>query len=169
MSRGKSTLLLEVAHRWAAAGSGGPSLYVTGEESAGQVRLRAERTDSLHPELYLGSEADLGAVFGHVDAIHPGLLIIDSVQTVQSPDVDGTPGGVTQVRAVTSGLVALAKERGLPVVLVGHVTKDGAVAGPRAPTTNSSSMPSSAQSGTEAQVTSQPQTAPHDLHCPIRH
>lgn len=128
---GKSTLLLEVAHRWAAGETGGPSLYITGEESAGQVRLRAERTDSLHPELYLGSEADLSAVLGHVDAIKPGLLIVDSVQTVQSPDVDGTPGGVTQVRAVTSGLVALAKERGLPVLLVGHVTKDGAVAGPR--------------------------------------
>ncbi|RCW40149.1 DNA repair protein RadA/Sms [Halopolyspora algeriensis] len=128
---GKSTLLLEVAHRWAAGGSGGPSLYVTGEESAGQVRLRAERTDSLHPELYLGAESDLPSVLGHVDAVKPGLLIVDSVQTVQSAEAEGSPGGVTQVRAVTTALVALAKERGLPVVLVGHVTKDGAVAGPR--------------------------------------
>jgi DNA repair protein RadA/Sms len=128
---GKSTLLLEVAHRWAAGGSGGPSLYVTGEESAGQVRLRAERTDAVHPELYLGAESDLSSVLGHIDSVKPGLLIVDSVQTVQSPDADGTPGGVTQVRAVTTALVALAKERGLPVVLVGHVTKDGAVAGPR--------------------------------------
>lgn len=129
---GKSTLLLEVAHRWAAGGSGGPSLYVTGEESAGQVRLRAERTDAVHPELYLGAESDLPSVLGHVDAVRPGLLIIDSVQTVQAGETDGTPGGVTQVRAVTTALVSLAKERGLPVVLVGHVTKDGAVAGPRA-------------------------------------
>ena len=128
---GKSTLLLEVAHRWAAGGSGGPSLYVTGEESAGQVRLRAERTDAVHQELYLAAESDLSSVLGHVDAVRPGLLIVDSVQTVQSPDADGTPGGVTQVRAITTALVALAKERGLPVVLVGHVTKDGAVAGPR--------------------------------------
>lgn len=128
---GKSTLLLEVAHRWAAGGSGGPSLYVTGEESAGQVRLRAERTDAVNPELYLAAESDLSSVLGHVDAVRPGLLIVDSVQTVQSPDADGTPGGVTQVRAITTALVALAKERGLPVVLVGHVTKDGAVAGPR--------------------------------------
>ena len=128
---GKSTLLLEVAHRWAQTGSGGPSLYVTGEESAGQVRLRAERTDSVHPRLYLGAESDLGAVLGHVDAVKPGLLIVDSVQTVQSPEAEGSPGGVTQVRAVTTALVALAKERGLPVLLVGHVTKDGAVAGPR--------------------------------------
>ncbi|GAA4611877.1 DNA repair protein RadA [Saccharopolyspora hordei] len=128
---GKSTLLLEVAHRWACAPSRGPSLYVTGEESAGQVRLRAERTDSVHPQLYLGAESDLSAVLGHVDAVNPGLLIVDSVQTVQSPEAEGSPGGVTQVRAVTTALVALAKERGLPVVLVGHVTKDGAVAGPR--------------------------------------
>lgn len=128
---GKSTLLLETAYRWAVGGSGGPSLYITGEESAGQVRLRAERTDSLHPELYLGADSDLASVLGHVDAVKPGLLIVDSVQTVQSPSVEGSPGGVTQVRAVTTALVALAKERGLPVVLVGHVTKDGAVAGPR--------------------------------------
>ncbi|MBB5153933.1 DNA repair protein RadA [Saccharopolyspora phatthalungensis] len=128
---GKSTLLLEVAHRWAAGASPGPSLYVTGEESAGQVRLRAERTDSVHPELFLGAESNLSAVLGHVDAVKPGLLIVDSVQTVQSLEADGSPGGVTQVRAVTTALVALAKERGLPVVLVGHVTKDGAVAGPR--------------------------------------
>jgi DNA repair protein RadA/Sms len=128
---GKSTLLLEVAHRWAAQGSGGPSLYITGEESAGQVRLRAERTGSVHQRLYLAAESDLSAVLGHVDAVRPGLLVIDSVQTVQSPEAEGSPGGVTQVRAVTTALVALAKERSLPVVLVGHVTKDGAVAGPR--------------------------------------
>ncbi|NYH78980.1 DNA repair protein RadA/Sms [Actinopolyspora biskrensis] len=128
---GKSTLLLEAAHRWAAGGSGGRSLYVTGEESAGQVRLRAERTGSLHPELYLGAESDLPSAVSHVEKLRPGLLIVDSVQTVQSGDTEGTPGGVTQVRAVTSALVALAKERGLPVILVGHVTKDGAVAGPR--------------------------------------
>lgn len=128
---GKSTLLLEAAHRWAESGSAGRSLYVTGEESAGQVRLRAERTDSLHPELYLGAESDLASVVAQVDNLRPGLLIVDSVQTVQSGDADGIPGGVTQVRAVTSGLVALAKERGLPVILVGHVTKEGSVAGPR--------------------------------------
>ena len=128
---GKSTLLLEVAHRWAAGDSPGPSLYIPGEESPGQVRLRAERTDSVHPQLYLGAESDLSSVLGHVDAVKPGLLIVDSVQTVQTAEAEGTPGGVTQVRAVTTALVTLAKERGLPVVLVGHVSKDGAVAGPR--------------------------------------
>jgi DNA repair protein RadA/Sms len=129
---GKSTLLLEVAFRWAARdGAASPSLYVTGEESAGQVRLRAERTGNVHDSMYLAAESDIGAVFGHVDAVRPGLLVVDSVQTLGSTDVDGTPGGVTQVRAVTAALVTLAKERGLPVVLVGHVTKDGAIAGPR--------------------------------------
>jgi DNA repair protein RadA/Sms len=127
---GKSTLLLEVAHRWA-AGDGRPSLYISGEESAGQVRLRAERTGNLHERLYLAAESDLAALLGHVDAVRPGLLIVDSVQTISSTAVEGAAGGVTQVRAMANALVALAKERDLPVVLVGHVTKDGAVAGPR--------------------------------------
>jgi DNA repair protein RadA/Sms len=129
---GKSTLLLEVAFRWAARdGAAAPSLYVTGEESAGQVRLRAERTGNVHESMFLAAESDISAVIGHVDSVAPGLLVVDSVQTLGSGEIDGTPGGVTQVRAVTAALVALAKERGLPVVLVGHVTKDGAIAGPR--------------------------------------
>jgi DNA repair protein RadA/Sms len=129
---GKSTLLLEVAFRWAARdGAGGPALYVTGEESAGQVRLRAERTGNVHEAMYLAAESDVSAVLTHVDAVKPGLLVLDSVQTMAAAGVDGTPGGVTQVRAVTAALVALAKERALPVILVGHVTKDGSIAGPR--------------------------------------
>jgi DNA repair protein RadA/Sms len=126
---GKSTLLLEVAHRCALAGR--RALYVTGEESAGQVRLRAQRTGALHDELFLAAESDLPAVLGHLDAVEPGLLIVDSVQTMCCPGVEGSPGGVSQVRAVASALITAAKQRGLPVVLVGHVTKDGAVAGPR--------------------------------------
>ncbi|GAY08738.1 DNA repair protein RadA [Pseudonocardia sp. N23] len=125
---GKSTLLLEVA---AKAARTGRVLYVTGEESAGQVRLRAERTGGVHDELYLAAESDLGAILGHLDALKPGLLIVDSIQTMSTSDVDGNAGGVTQVRAVTVGLTATAKERGLPVILVGHVTKDGSIAGPR--------------------------------------
>lgn len=129
---GKSTLLLEVAYRWAARdGEFGPSLYITGEESAGQIRLRAERTGNLHEQMYVAAESDLSALLGHVDAVRPGVLIVDSVQTMASPKVEGSPGGVTQVKAVAAELVAVAKERGLPVVLVGHVTKDGSVAGPR--------------------------------------
>ena len=126
---GKSTLLLEVAAR--RARTGGTVLYVTGEESAGQVRLRAERTKAVAPHLFVSATADLEEVAAHVEAVDPGLLVVDSVQTVGSAEVEGTPGGVSQVRAVTSALVALAKQRDLPVVLIGLVTKDGAVAGPR--------------------------------------
>jgi DNA repair protein RadA/Sms len=127
---GKSTLLLDVAQQWA-AGAGSPSLVVSGEESVSQVRLRAERLGALHDKLYLAAESDLGAVLGHLDAVKPGLLILDSVQTISAPGTEGVSGGVTQVRAVTSALVGVAKERGIAVVLVGHVTKDGQVAGPR--------------------------------------
>jgi DNA repair protein RadA/Sms len=123
---GKSTLLLEVASR-----ASGRVLYVTGEESAGQVRLRAERTGALRDELYLAAESDLGPIAGHIDALRPDLLIVDSIQTMSTATADGAPGGVTQTRAVTVALTGLAKERGLPVVLVGHVTKDGGIAGPR--------------------------------------
>jgi DNA repair protein RadA/Sms len=127
---GKSTLLLDVAHSYAEAGDG-RALVVTGEESAAQVRLRAERTGALSPELYLAAETDLGALLGHLDDVKPGLLVVDSVQTIASSAVDGAAGGVTQVRAVTAALIAVAKERDIAVVLVGHVTKDGNIAGPR--------------------------------------
>lgn len=126
---GKSTLLLEVAAR--RARDGATVLYVTGEESAGQVRLRAERTGGLAPHLFLSATGDLEEVAAHVEAVDPELLVVDSVQTVGTATADGTPGGVSQVRTVTTALVALAKQRDLPVVLIGHVTKDGAVAGPR--------------------------------------
>lgn len=126
---GKSTLLLEVVHRWALGG--GTALYVTGEESAGQVRLRAERTGALDDRMFLAAESELSAALGHVDQVQPSLVIVDSVQTIASAEIDGVPGGVTQVRAVTGALVTLAKERGIPVLLVGHVTKEGSIAGPR--------------------------------------
>lgn len=127
---GKSTLLLDVASRWAQDDR--RTLYVTGEESAAQVRLRAERIGALADELYLAAETDLGAVLGHIDAVAPTLLILDSVQTVSSGDIDGAAGGVTQVREVAAALIGRAKERAIATVLVGHVTKDGSVAGPRA-------------------------------------
>src|SRR5512144_547844 len=126
---GKSTLLLEVAARCATAAD--PCLVVTGEESAAQVRLRADRVGALDPHLYLAAEIDLSALLAHVDAVRPRLLVVDSVQTVASAAVEGSPGGVTQVREVASALIAVAKERGIATVLVGHVTKDGAIAGPR--------------------------------------
>lgn len=131
---GKSTLLLDVAAKAAAvsrARGEGPVLYVTGEESASQVRLRAERIDAIDPALLLASETELGALLGHVEAAGPSLLVVDSVQTIASAQVEGSAGGVTQVRAVTGALISVAKERGIPVLLVGHVTKDGGIAGPR--------------------------------------
>lgn len=127
---GKSTLLLDVAARVARA-DGQRVLYVTGEESAGQVRLRAERIGALAPGLLLAAETDLGAVLGHIEATSPTMLVVDSVQTIASAQVEGAPGGVGQVREVAAALIAAAKERDLPAVLVGHVTKDGSVAGPR--------------------------------------
>ncbi len=128
---GKSTLLLEVVHQWARRGPDDRSLYVTGEESAGQVRLRADRTGAVHERVYLTAESDLATILGHVEQVGPTLLIVDSVQTMCAADVDGVVGGVTQVKAVTSALTSLAKASGVPVLLIGHVTKDGAVAGPR--------------------------------------
>ncbi|MCL3863090.1 DNA repair protein RadA [Actinotalea sp. K2] len=127
---GKSTLLLDVASR-VAEGTGQRVLYVTGEESAGQVRLRAERIGALAPGLLLAAETDLGTVLGHIEQTSPTLLVVDSVQTIASAQVDGSPGGVSQVREVAAALIAVAKERDIPAVLVGHVTKDGSVAGPR--------------------------------------
>ena len=126
---GKSTLLLETAATWARAGH--RALYVTGEESAAQVRLRAERIGAVADALFLAAETDLGAVLGHIEAVAPSLLILDSVQTIASAEVEGAAGGVTQVKEVAASLIAAAKSREMAVVLVGHVTKDGSVAGPR--------------------------------------
>jgi len=130
---GKSTLLLEVAHRWAQAGR--RALYLSGEESAGQIRMRAERTGCTHDEVYLAAESDLQMALGHIEAVQPGLVVVDSVQTMSTTEADGVTGGVTQVRAVTTTLTQYArlaaKTSGVAMILVGHVTKDGAIAGPR--------------------------------------
>ncbi|THV41851.1 DNA repair protein RadA [Glycomyces buryatensis] len=128
---GKSTLLLEVAHRFGEAGYG-KALVATGEESAAQVRRRADRTGCLSEELYLAAETELSAVLGHVEDVKPSLLILDSVQTVIAADAEGVPGGVTQVKSVATAITAEAKSRNMAVILVGHVTKDGGIAGPRA-------------------------------------
>ena len=125
---GKSTLLLEAG---AMVAADGPVLYITGEESAAQVRLRADRVAAVHEDLVLAAETDLDAIVSHVDAVQPRLLIIDSVQTISAADVDGVPGGVTQLREVAAALAAVAKDRAMATILVGHVTKDGSVAGPR--------------------------------------
>ncbi|WP_148573982.1 DNA repair protein RadA [Nocardioides caldifontis] len=126
---GKSTLLLEVAAQTARTGR--RALYVSGEESAAQVRLRADRCRGVHHELYLAAETDLGALLTHVQELSPDLLVVDSVQTIGAEGIDGAPGGVTQVKEVTAALVRQAKTRGMATVVVGHVTKEGSIAGPR--------------------------------------
>ena len=126
---GKSTLLLQLLG--AVAKGGSRCLLVSGEESRQQVRLRAERLDALHPDLWLAAETSLPAVLGHIDAVRPSVLVVDSIQTLIDPALESAPGSVTQVRECAHALVRLAKERGICVVLVGHVTKDGSLAGPR--------------------------------------
>lgn len=126
---GKSTLLLQVLAGTAAADR--PVLYVTAEESAQQVRRRAERLGALRPDIFLAAETDLEAIVAHVDAVRPALVVVDSVQTIADPALGSAPGSVGQVRQCAHRLVGLAKERGVAVLLVGHVTKDGTLAGPR--------------------------------------
>jgi DNA repair protein RadA/Sms len=126
---GKSTLLLEVAARTARDGI--RTLYLTGEESVSQVRLRADRIGAVNAQLWLAAENDLAGALGQLDAVQPGVVIVDSVQTFASADVEGAAGGVTQVREVAHTMIRAAKERGIATILVGHVTKDGSVAGPR--------------------------------------
>jgi DNA repair protein RadA/Sms len=123
---GKSTLLLQLAATWPTR-----TLYVSGEESAQQVRLRAERLGAIGPHLWLLAETSLPHVVASLDTAQPHLVIIDSIQSVADPDLGSPPGSVVQVRGCTHRLVAEAKRRGIPMVLVGHVTKDGGLAGPR--------------------------------------
>ncbi|MFD1395712.1 DNA repair protein RadA [Kroppenstedtia eburnea] len=126
---GKSTLLLQASHRLAELGM--PILYVSGEESAEQIRLRADRLESVHPQLFVAAETDLDAVEALVEEVSPRVLVVDSIQTVYLPDVTSAPGSVAQVRECTGRLMRLAKGQGIAVIIVGHVTKEGAIAGPR--------------------------------------
>lgn len=131
---GKSTLLLDAAARVArGTAPRGPRsvLYVTGEESAAQVKMRADRVDALADTLYLTAETDLATALGQVEALSPEVLVVDSVQTLASAEVEGSAGGVTQVREVAASIIAAAKARNMTVLLVGHVTKEGTIAGPR--------------------------------------
>ena len=123
---GKSTLLLQLLAWWP-----GPTLYVSAEESAQQVRLRAERLGAVRPDLWLAAETSLDGVVNAVDRAEPALVVVDSIQTIADPSISSPAGSVTQVRACAQHLVGEAKRRNVAIVLVGHVTKDGALAGPR--------------------------------------
>ncbi|MDL2321740.1 DNA repair protein RadA [Desulfosarcina sp. OttesenSCG-928-B08] len=126
---GKSTLMLQVLHGIAA--SGRKALYVSGEESVRQIRLRSRRLDILAPSLLVVSEIDIEAILSMVEDQRPDVLVVDSIQTLFSPDLTSAPGSVSQVRESAMRLMLMAKRTGIPVFLVGHVTKDGAIAGPR--------------------------------------
>src|SRR6478609_5318902 len=124
---GKSTLLTQLLLAWP-----GRSMYVSAEESAQQVRLRAERlAPSRDRELWVLAETSLPRVLAAIDEIQPTLVVIDSIQAIADPELGSAPGSVVQVRGCAHRLVAEAKQRELPIVLVGHVTKDGGLAGPR--------------------------------------
>lgn len=126
---GKSTLLLQATHRL--AGRDFPVLYVSGEESTEQTRLRADRLKALDPRLFVAAETDLGSIEALVEKIQPQLLVVDSIQTIYQPDITSAPGSVAQVRECTGRLMRLAKSKNLATIIVGHVTKEGAIAGPR--------------------------------------
>ncbi|MBK7551601.1 MAG: DNA repair protein RadA [Syntrophaceae bacterium] len=126
---GKSTLLLQVMHRLASAGK--KVLYVSGEESASQIRLRADRVGASSKSLYVLVEVSLENILTHIKEVAPDAIVIDSIQTVCSSMLTSAPGSVGQVREASERLIVLSKKTGIPVFLVGHVTKDGSIAGPK--------------------------------------
>jgi DNA repair protein RadA/Sms len=126
---GKSTLLTQVAH--IVSGSVGPVLYASGEESAQQIKMRSRRLGPAGADLFLLAETDLDSIERAVTQTQPACVVVDSIQTMRHPEVESAPGTVSQVRACTETLMRLAKTRGCAVFLVGHVTKEGAIAGPR--------------------------------------
>ena len=125
---GKSTLLLQVSIQLADKGT---VLYVSGEESSEQIKLRSERLGDIDNEFYLYAETNMQAIRAQIEQIQPDFLIIDSIQTIMSPDISGVQGSVSQVREVTAELMQLAKTNNIATFIVGHVTKEGQLAGPR--------------------------------------
>lgn len=126
---GKSTLLLQVADRLSHSGT--PVLYVSGEESERQIKLRGERLQVEAKNVFLLPETNLENIFREIDRISPGAIIVDSIQTVFSGSIESAPGSVSQVREVAHQFLLLAKNRGVPVFLIGHITKEGSLAGPK--------------------------------------
>jgi len=126
---GKSTLMLQVLY--SLADRGRKVLYVSGEESIRQLRLRSKRLETVSADLLVVSEIDLESILGMIARVKPDVVVIDSIQTMYSPDLTSAPGSVSQVRESAMRLMVMAKKSGIPTFLVGHVTKDGAIAGPR--------------------------------------
>lgn len=126
---GKSTLLLQTSHAMTASGL--RVLYISGEESVRQTKLRADRLEALSPDLYVLSETNMERIEEAVSQVDPHFLVIDSIQTVFLPEITSAPGSVAQVRECTSRFMRIAKGLGIATVLVGHVTKEGSIAGPR--------------------------------------
>ena len=126
---GKSTLLLQVSQQLAAIG--GKVLYVSGEESAEQIKMRAQRLGAIDTEFYLYPETDMSEISKAIENLTPDYVIIDSIQTMTQPDITSVAGSVSQVRETTAELLKLAKTNGIAIFIVGHVTKEGSIAGPR--------------------------------------
>ena len=124
---GKSTLLLQTAMQE----KGWKTLYISGEESASQIRMRAERIGEIPESLYVLAETGTDKIFDHLNDIQPDVLIVDSIQTLHSPALESAPGSVSQIRECSAEIMKVAKERNLPVFLVGHITKEGTLAGPK--------------------------------------
>jgi DNA repair protein RadA/Sms len=125
---GKSTLLLMALDRLARERS---ALYVSGEESLQQTRLRADRLGVKAPGLHVYAETDAEKILSEAEKLKPGVLVVDSIQTMYLPELGSAPGSITQVREVAGRLMAFAKGAGIPTFIIGHVTKEGSIAGPR--------------------------------------
>ena len=126
---GKSTLMLQALY--GLAGSGHKVLYVSGEESIRQMRIRSKRLKTVSPELLVAAEVELETILNMVKSVQPAVVVIDSIQTMYNSELTSAPGSVSQIRESTVRLMFMAKRSGIPVFLVGHVTKEGAIAGPK--------------------------------------
>ncbi|MFC5465838.1 DNA repair protein RadA [Lederbergia graminis] len=126
---GKSTLLLQVSSQL--ANTNKTVLYISGEESVKQTKLRADRLDVSSPELYIYAETNLEFIHETIESLSPSFVVVDSIQTIYHPEVTSAPGSVSQVRECTAELMRIAKTKGIAIFIVGHVTKEGSIAGPR--------------------------------------
>ncbi|MEA3560400.1 MAG: DNA repair protein RadA, partial [Candidatus Omnitrophota bacterium] len=126
---GKSTLLLQISNQLSS--KQGTVLYVSGEESIEQTKLRADRLGACSENLYILSETNLDIIAGYIKELSPKLVVIDSIQVIYKPDLESAPGSLSQVRECAGEFTRFAKSKGVPVFLIGHVTKEGSIAGPK--------------------------------------